>query len=76
MLLKKLNGEDLIKIIEGFISVLININFLSHSLLYLFIDIYYDKSKPFQLFIMLNLHHSIYYSIYVVISITVCKSDP
>jgi hypothetical protein len=47
---KKLDGEDLVKIIEGFRSVIININFLSHPLLYLFIGIYYDKSKPFNYF--------------------------
>jgi hypothetical protein len=47
---KKLNGKDLVKIIEGFRSVIININFLSHPLLHLFIDIYYDKSKPFNYF--------------------------
>jgi hypothetical protein len=47
---KKLNGEDLVKIIEGFRSVIININFLSHPLLHLFIDIYYDKFKPFNYF--------------------------
>jgi hypothetical protein len=45
---KKLNDEDLIKIIEGFRSAIININFIFHSLLHLFIDIYYDKSKPFN----------------------------
>ena len=42
---KNLNGNDLVKLIEGFRSVIININFLSYPLLYLFIDIYYDKSK-------------------------------
>jgi hypothetical protein len=45
---KKLNVEDLVKIIEGFRFVIININFISHPLLHLFIDIYYDKSKPFH----------------------------
>jgi hypothetical protein len=47
---KKLNGEDLVKIIKGFRFVIININFLSHPLLYLFIDIYYDKSKLLNYF--------------------------
>jgi hypothetical protein len=47
---KKLNGEDLVKITEGFRSVIININFLSYPLLHLFIGIYYDKSKPFNYF--------------------------
>jgi hypothetical protein len=46
--IKKLNGEDLIKIIEGFKYIIININFLSHLLLYLFISIYFDKFKPFN----------------------------
>ena len=46
----KLNGEDLVKIIEGFRSVIININFFSHPLLHSFISIYYDKSKPFNYF--------------------------
>jgi hypothetical protein len=46
----KLNGDDLVKIIEGFRSVIININFLSHPLIHLFISIYYDKSKPFNYF--------------------------
>jgi hypothetical protein len=46
----KLNGEDLVKIIEGFRSIIININFFSHPLLHLFISIYYDKSKPFNYF--------------------------
>jgi hypothetical protein len=54
---KKLNGEDLIKIIEGFRYVIININFsLIHYFIYLLIFImrnlnlsitsiiYYDKS--------------------------------
>jgi hypothetical protein len=50
---KKLNGKDLVKIIEGFRSVIININFLSHSLLHLFIA-----------FIMINLNHSITSIIY------------
>jgi hypothetical protein len=45
---KKLNGEDLVKIIKGFRYVIININFLSHPLLHLFIGIYYDKSKLFN----------------------------
>jgi hypothetical protein len=44
--IKKLNCDDLVKVIEGFRSVIININFLSHLLLHLFIGIYYDKSKP------------------------------
>jgi hypothetical protein len=47
--IKKLNSEDLIKVIEGFRSILININFLFHPLLHLFIGIYYNKSKPFFL---------------------------
>jgi hypothetical protein len=47
---KKLNGKNLVKIIERFRSVKININFFSHSLLHLFIDIYYDKFKPFNYF--------------------------
>jgi hypothetical protein len=47
---KKLNGEDLVKRIERFRSVIININFISNPLLHLFIDIYYDKSKPFNYF--------------------------
>ena len=45
---KKLNGRDLVKIIEEFRSVIININFLFYPLLHLFISIYYDKSKPFN----------------------------
>jgi hypothetical protein len=47
---KNLNDEDLVKKIEGFGSVIININFLSYPLLHLFIDIYYDKSKLFNYF--------------------------
>jgi hypothetical protein len=47
---KKLNGENLVKIIEGFRFVIININFLSHPLFHLFIDIYYDKSKSLNYF--------------------------
>ena len=47
---KKLNGEDLIKVIEGFKFVIININFLSHPSLHLFIGIYYDKYKSFNYF--------------------------
>jgi hypothetical protein len=47
---KKLNGEDLVKITEGFRFVIININFLSYPLLHLFIGIYYDKSKLFNYF--------------------------
>ena len=45
---KKLNDEDLVKIIERFKSVIININFFSHPLFHLFIGIYYDKSKLFN----------------------------
>jgi hypothetical protein len=37
------------KVIIEFRSVIININFLFHSLLHLFISIYYDKSSPFNL---------------------------
>jgi hypothetical protein len=70
----KLNGKDLVKIIEGFRCVIININFLSHPLLHLFINIYYDKSKQtlqlLQLFIMTNLDYAIYNSIDAVILIT------
>jgi hypothetical protein len=47
---KKLNCDNLVKIIEGFRFIIININFLSHLLLHLFIDIYYDKFKPFNYF--------------------------
>jgi hypothetical protein len=50
---KKLNGEDLIKIIEGFRYVIININFsLIHYFIYLLI------------FIMINLNPSITSIIY------------
>jgi hypothetical protein len=59
---KKLNGEDLIKVIEGFRSVIINTNFLFHPSLHLFIGIYYNKSKPFNYFnylLKINLNHSI-----------------
>jgi hypothetical protein len=49
-IVKKLNDEDLIKVIEGFRSIIININFLFHPLLHLFIGIYYDKSKPCNYF--------------------------
>ena len=38
---KKLNSENLIKVSEGFRSVIINTNFLFHSSLHLFIGIYY-----------------------------------
>jgi hypothetical protein len=48
--IKKLNGDDLVKIIKEFRFVIININFLSYQLLHLFIDIYYDKSKLFNYF--------------------------
>ena len=47
---KKLNGENLVKIIEGFRFVIININFLSYLLFHLFISIYYDKFKLFNYF--------------------------
>ena len=47
---KNLNGEDLVKIIKGFRFIIININFFSHSLLHLFIGIYYDKFKTFNYF--------------------------
>jgi molybdenum cofactor biosynthesis enzyme MoaA len=47
---KKLNDDDLVKIIEWFRSVIININFISYPLLHLFIDVYYDKSKPLHYF--------------------------
>jgi hypothetical protein len=51
--IKKLNGEDLIKIIEGFRYVIININFsLIHYFIYLLI------------FIMINLNLSITSIIY------------
>ena len=46
--IKKLNSENLIKIIEQFKSVIINTNFLFYPLLNLFIGIYYDKSKSFN----------------------------
>jgi hypothetical protein len=59
---KKLNSENLIKVIEEFISVIINTNFLFiHHFIYLLVFIiininisitlmiYYDKSKPFNL---------------------------
>jgi hypothetical protein len=47
---KKLNGENLVKIIKWFRSVIININFLSHPLFHLFIGTYYNKSKLFNYF--------------------------
>ena len=45
---KKLNGGNFIKVTEGFRCVIININFLFHLSLDLFIGIYYDKSSPFK----------------------------
>jgi hypothetical protein len=45
---KKLNGKDFIKVIEGFRCVIINTNFLFHLSLHLFIGIYYDRSSPFK----------------------------
>jgi hypothetical protein len=48
MLLKKLDDEDFIKIIEGFKCVVINTNFIFHQLLYFFIDINYNRSLPFK----------------------------
>ena len=47
---KKLNSKNLINIIEEFRSVIININFFSHLLFYLFIDIYYNKFKSLNYF--------------------------
>jgi hypothetical protein len=50
---KKLNGEDLVKIIEGFRYIIMNINFsLIHYFIYLLI------------FIMININHSIISIIY------------
>jgi hypothetical protein len=50
---KKLNGENLVKIIEGFKYLIININFFPiHYLIYLLI------------FIMINLNPSITFIIY------------
>jgi hypothetical protein len=68
---KKLNGEDLVKIIEGFRYVIMNINFsLIHFFIYLLI------------FIMINLNPSIISIIYydklilIIQFITALKLDP
>ena len=47
---KKLKDEDLPKIIEGHIFIIININFIFLRSFYLFIGIYYDISESFNYF--------------------------
>jgi hypothetical protein len=43
-------GDDLTKLIEGHRFVIKNTNFLFHSLLYLFIGIYYNRFELFNYF--------------------------
>jgi hypothetical protein len=45
---KKLKGEDLTKVIEGHGFVIININFLFHPSLHVFIGIYYNRCEFFD----------------------------